>query len=288
MRGGPGSATNAVSLIRHGLGFVMSCPPGAGVMKTMVNEFRRCPELQTETVGGTEYTVMERKLGLLSVDGRWRFVLDDDPAYGRCAMTVHATACMNTDVNKEFRKVLREKVSATAESIDGECPDDPDEFFAYRSAAVSRFLDYSVDGGRISVHVDRAAVRSAESEAGMFVLVTSEPGWEKPLSMMWDGVRALGGLDMMRTEYGAALFKRNGAGGGARRAFLQFLAMCIRSSIDRRLRDLDGDRMSVDLALHRAASYKAVEYGGMTFRTHVGHDTEAILRHFSIDVSESP
>ena len=285
VRGGPRSAAGAASMIRNGMDFVMSCPAESGFARLLVADLNRHPEASSERDGKFgRYRVAEREVGVSGARGDWRFVPDGEPGFEECRMRVRAFACVNLGVNAEFRKVFRSKLSEVKGAIQGESPEDPDDFFVRRSAAVSRFLRYEVgEGGCMTVRTDRNAASAVESEAGAYVILSSSRGWDESLALMRSCARVQGAMNMMRTEYEAGLQSGAGPGRTGGSVFLQFLAVCIRTSIAKTLNMGVEGGMTVGAALHRAASYKDVYVDGSLVRTSPTAEARALFDLFGVE-----
>lgn len=284
------SASNVLRMLDSGIGFIMPCRDTSKAARRLLTEF--APDVDDPELlrvhAGHGYRVAERSLGILeNADGGASYVTDGDPEFASCAHRVKAFVCFDQRRHDEDERRLRRALRDTVRDLDGKRFDDPRKAFAERAGSAGNFLEYTVEDGVMRVGVRTNAVTFYCNRAGMFIMLSSGPGWEEVMSAYdardWVDVA----FNVSKTDLNGKRARRDPVRARGR-LFVKFLAMMIRLGMHSVLDSSRLKGMSVDTMLATAATYKVIDDGTVRVRSVKSRQVDAILEVFGIrDVMSS-
>lgn len=280
------SAGNVAELMEHGMDFVMPCTISSKAVRSMVTDFAKDaskPEFDMMHDGHV-YSVCERRLGVIPVDGGYEYVADDDPRSAGCPYSVRAYVCFDPKKRSDDEQELKTALMNKIKELDGRKFDDPAKSFAKRTKWTSKYLEYSLDDrGRIKVGYKNNAMTFFRNRAGMFVMLSPSASWETAMTAYGARNNVEMAFDMFKNELDG---KRGRTGDPVRargRLLIKFLALMIRVRMQivvsgSKLKDL-----TVENALMSAATYEIVKEKGVHVRSEKTKRVREIFETFGID-----
>jgi len=283
------SAANVAELMEHGMDFIMPCTMSSKAVKSLVTDFSKDvskPEFDRRH-NGHVYSVRERSLGIAANGDAFQYVTDDNPDFSKCEFKVKAYVCFDSKKRSDDEQELKATLMDKVKELDGKRFNDPAKAFAKKTAWMSKYLDYELDGeGRMNVVYKSNAMTFFRNRAGMFIILTPSASWETAMAAYDARGNVERAFDIFKNEFDGVRGRTGDPVRARGRLLIKFLALMIRVRMHIIVSSSSMKNLTVENALMSASTYEIVKDRGIHVRSEKTKRVREVFELFGVEDPE--